>query len=96
MKQSTWLVGVVACLPLAANAQSPTDPNVAVPAVPYRSVFTDTPKGVETDTLEWKAANAQVGEFPRGHVDILKWEAAQPKPPAAAPASPSATETRKP
>lgn len=94
MKQFVWLSGVLACLPVAANAQSPTDPNVVVPTVQYRSVFIDTPKGVETDTLEWKAANAEVGQFTRGHIDILKWEAAQPKPPTPEPAT--ATKSGKP
>ena len=26
---------------------------------------------------DWKAANAAVAEFPRGHGDVLKWEKAQ-------------------
>lgn len=26
---------------------------------------------------DWKAANAAVAEFPRGHADVLKWEKAQ-------------------
>ena len=32
----------------------------------------------------WRAANDRVGAFPRGHIDILKWEARQ-APPALAP-----------
>jgi hypothetical protein len=27
--------------------------------------------------VDWKTANADVGRFPRGHVDLLKWEQAQ-------------------
>lgn len=88
------LCAVLACLPAFANAQSPADPSAGVPVVAYRSVFTDMPKGVETDTLDWKSANTQVGQFPRGHIDILKWEAAQRK--AAAPATPNAKDTGKP
>lgn len=88
LKKSLIWCGIWASVPLVAMAQSQaTDPASQVPAVSYRSVFTDTPKGVETDTLDWKAANAQVGQFLRGHIDILKWEAAQPKPPT--PASPT-------
>ncbi len=95
MKPSRRLLyAALACLPVAANAQSPADPAVAVPSVPYRSAFTDTPRGVETGSLDWKAANAQVGQFLRGHVDILKWEAAQRKAPA--PANPPTTDTGKP
>ncbi|MCZ4312936.1 hypothetical protein O4H66_05920 [Comamonadaceae bacterium G21597-S1] len=94
MKQTLLsLCGALACLPLAAHAQSPTDPAAPVPSVQYRSVFKDTPTGVETETLDWKAANAQVGQFLRGHIDILKWEAAQQKH---APATPAATESGKP
>ena len=50
------------------------NPAAIVPAVLYRSVFVDTPKGVETEELDWKKANADVGQFKRGHVDILQWE----------------------
>jgi hypothetical protein len=43
---------------------------------------------VETELVDWKKANADVGQFRRGHVDILRWEAEQarragkPAPPA--------------
>ncbi len=65
-----------------------TDPAAAVPPVVYQSVFADTPQGVEMQTTDWKKANAEVGQFRRGHVDILKWEEANPpaKPPNKAPA----------
>ena len=65
-----------------------TNPSAFVPAVQYRSVFVDTPKGVETGELDWKKANAEVGQFKRGHIDVLKWEEEQargraaPTPPA--------------
>lgn len=48
-----------------------------VPPVAYRSVFADLPQGVESTTLDWKAANATVGQFKRGHADLLKWEQEQ-------------------
>ena len=57
-----------------------TDPVAPVPPVSYQSVFVDTPKGVETQTEDWKKANAEVGQFKRGHIDILKWEEAQTPP----------------
>ena len=60
----------------AACAQSPADLSVRVLTVTYRSVFADTPTGVETQTLDWKRANADVAQFPRGHADVLKWEQA--------------------
>ena len=50
------------------------DPAVPVPAVLYRSVFIDTPTGVEAEEVDWRKANADVGQFKRGHVDILQWE----------------------
>ncbi len=98
MKKLFYQGAVLLCLPLIAMAQtSATDPAVSVPAVLYRSVFTDTPKGVETESLDWRAANAEVGKNLRGHMDILKWEAAQAKEqaakqpaPAGSPANPGA------
>ena len=27
--------------------------------------------------MDWKRANAEVGQFSKGHADILKWEANQ-------------------
>nr|WP_180317476.1 hypothetical protein [Delftia acidovorans] len=32
---------------------------------------------VETELTDWRQANAAVAEFPNGHMDILRWEAAQ-------------------
>ena len=54
------------------------DPAVPVPPVVYRPVFDGTPTGIETRTGDWKRANATVGDFRRGHIDLLKWEEAQP------------------
>lgn len=80
LKNFIYQGAVSLCLPFAAMAQTgATDPAASVPAVSYRSVFADTPKGVETETLDWRAANTEVGRNLRGHMDILKWEAAQAK-----------------
>ncbi len=75
---------------LAAHAQAPgsvrLDPtptleasqaSTPVPATAYRSVLADLPRGVEDTVLDWKAANATVGQFKRGHADLLKWEQEQ-------------------
>ena len=48
---------------------------------------------VETVETDWRNANAAVSAFPRGHADILVWEAAQAHPAkapttTAAPAAP--------
>ena len=85
MKSPLAGCAVWACLPLAALAQTPAaDPASPVPATVYQSVFTDTSKGVETGTVPWRQANASVGQFMRGHADILKWEAAQQQEAASA------------
>ena len=69
----------------AASADTP------VPPALYRSAFAGVPTGVEQTRVDWKKANADVGQFQRGHADLLKWEqeqakAANPSPsPAPAP-----------
>lgn len=75
--------------PEAANAaaEAAADAAAQVPRVGYRSVFQDTPTGVEEDRTDWRKANAEVGQFRRGHIDLLKWEAAQPR--GSAPADPA-------
>ena len=77
MKNILLLLGTLV-LPALAAAQTPVaDPAIPVPPVLYRSVFADTPSGVETESVDWKTANAEVGQFRKGHADILKWEAEQ-------------------
>lgn len=73
-----------------AAAPDPVDPAAAVPRPHYRSVFADTPTGVEQEAVPWKKANSEVGRFPRGHVDLLKWEQSQAGQAASAAAPPSA------
>ena len=76
----------------SAPAQSAADvvnPTAFVPAVPYRSVFVDTPTGVENEQADWKKANSEVGQFKRGHVDVLKWEADQAARQKMEPAAPA-------
>lgn len=45
-----------------------------VPALQYRSSLAQLPKGVEQSETDWKTANANVGQFQRGHIDLLQWE----------------------
>jgi hypothetical protein len=52
-------------------------PSAYAPPVQYRSVFVDTPTGIEIEETDWKKANAAVGQFKRGHIDILRAEEAQ-------------------
>ena len=86
------LLAAATCVP--ALAADPADPAAAVPQPEYRSVFEGQPAGVEEGSVDWKKANAAVAEFPRGHIDLLKWEerhlapaSTQGQPPAPAPAA---------
>ena len=97
-------LGLASMLPLGVWAQADvaiTDPKADVPAVVYQSVFKQSPTGVETESVDWKKANADVAQFPRGHVDILKWEEAQikaqklAKPPGENKASPMGADVGK-
>lgn len=75
------LLGLAA---LTARAADATDP--AAPAAPLQHPPLPASGAVVEGPGDWKAANAAVGEFPRGHADIVRWEAArQPAPTAAEP-----------
>lgn len=63
------------------------NPATPVPAATYRSVFAGLPAGVEQTAGDWKKSNADVGQFKRGHADLLKWEQSQGSQPAAPDAS---------
>jgi len=62
----------------AVSAGTPANPVV------YTSAFADLPRGLDVKSIDWKAANAAVGQFPRGHADLLKWEQNQPQDPTPA------------
>lgn len=59
---------------MAQSAASSSDPNAPVPALIYRSVFPGASQGLASDSVNWREANDQVGQFKRGHFDVLKWE----------------------
>lgn len=92
MKKTTLAALMAAWLPFGALAQplappSAADPAATVPAVPYRSVLGSpqaVPPSTEVNLADWVQANADVGRNLRGHLDILKWEAANPAPGEAA------------
>lgn len=70
----------------APSAAAVADPATPVPAPRYRSALAPEPRGAAPASTDWKAANAEVGQFRRGHSDLLKWEQTQgATPPAAAP-----------
>ena len=50
---------------------------VPVPPVVYQSVFATPSRGSASAEDNWKEANAAVGRFKRGHIDILKKESEQ-------------------
>jgi hypothetical protein len=52
-------------------------PGTPVPKAQYQSVFDGLPTGIEQSAVDWRAANATVGQFKRGHADLLKWEEEQ-------------------
>lgn len=67
-------------------------PAVFALAVPLWPAWAQTPPptppdnpGLNDARQQWREANERVGEFPRGHIDLLKWEQRH-LPPAAAPA----------
>ena len=71
----------------AASADTPVPPTL------YRSAFAGVPAGVEQTSVDWKKANADVGQFKRGHADLLKWEQEQARA-AQPPSSPTPSPTR--
>lgn len=95
---ATAIVSSLSFLSVSVMAQANvTDPGASVPPVVYQSVFNQSPTGVETKSVDWKKANAEVGQFKRGHVDILKWDESQAKDkPAGKPAMPPEAASVKP
>lgn len=100
MKKTFLAAWLAASIPYAVLAEPlAADPAAVVPLVPYRSALgspIDVPPATEVNLADWARANADVGRNLRGHIDILKWEAATPapadaadKPPAGQPLSPS-------
>jgi hypothetical protein len=88
MNKTQIFIASVLALPTWGFAQpasdirsDPAEPQTRVPATQYRSVFKDTPMGLEREQQDWKKANAEVGQFLRGHLDLLKLEEQNPKPP---------------
>ena len=51
--------------------------NPAAPTAPLKHQALTASGTIVTQPGDWKAANAAVAQFPRGHADVLKWEKAQ-------------------
>jgi hypothetical protein len=70
----------------AADPASPA-PAVSLPLPsPQRVDTPESPADLERARAVWREANRSVADFPRGHIDLLRWEAAQPQA-AATPAT---------
>lgn len=63
----------------AAQAATPDAP---VPALTYQSMPAVGTSALVRELDDWKSANATVGQYRRGHHDIVKWERAQAAPPS--------------
>lgn len=76
-------------LPTMAGAQAPAmaDPApAAVPQAPHAPlVYTpmQPQPGADTPLADWRTAHQAVAAFPRGHADIVRWEAGQGAAPQA-------------
>ncbi len=87
IRHSFFAAALLLASPTLALAQSgkktspplASDPSASVPAPLYQSAFQGLGKGVEMQSLNWTKANAEVGQFQRGHIDVLKWEGMQVK-----------------
>lgn len=49
----------------------------AAASLPLRHAALPASGAVQTELADWRQANAAVAEFPKGHMDILRWEAAR-------------------
>lgn len=69
---------------LQQQAATAANPETGAPPVRYQPMAPVGASALVVEREDWKAANATVGQYPRGHMDIIKWEKAQPPIPAAA------------
>ncbi len=58
-----------------AVAPLASDPTAGASPLQHRAM--PSSGSVEATYTDWRSANGAVGEFPRGHADILHWEAGQ-------------------
>lgn len=73
------LAGLLAAglLPMAAQSAPPYEPAAPVPAPRYAPLpLLGTPP--QLGEIDWRQANETVGQFTRGHIDILRWESENP------------------
>jgi len=100
----TTFIALALSLPLPALAQTPSAALVAsdpaTPTVPPALLARPTsgaetapelPTDIERARAIWQRANQRVAEFPRGHIDLLRWEAQNPAAPSVQPGETTAT-----
>jgi hypothetical protein len=78
MSPAAWAQTHSATTPSSAHVHGPQSGN---PSTSVPSATTDQPR------LTWQDANRAVGQFPRGHVDLLRWEQKNMAPPQVTPAN---------
>lgn len=85
MKRLTLLAAALAAaLPALASAAEASDPAAPVPPLAYRSLL-PAPTDLADPPVPWTQANQEVARFPRGHVDVLRWEERQERETGTAP-----------
>ena len=62
--------------PVLAETTAPYDPASSAPPVAYPGFDRLPEAGTTMGEDDWRSANDTVGAFSRGHIDILRWEAA--------------------
>lgn len=65
---------IAGLFPGLATAAQAYDPDTPTPPLSYAPLPKPTPLPALGED-DWRGANDTVGAFPRGHIDILKWEA---------------------
>ncbi len=85
---ATWLTGLAMTAAHATDPPPPAmraaDPHPASAAPPWQwpamgeTTPTEPPVDIDQARTIWQRANQSVAEFPRGHADLLRWEARQP------------------
>lgn len=88
-----WLCALALGLPALAGAQPQAAADLAPAAVPqaagaplvHPALAVQPLPGSDGPLADWRAAHQAVGAFPRGHADIVRWEAGQGSAPVQQP-----------
>ncbi len=66
------------------QAAAAANPQTSVAPVRYQAMPPVGASALPVEPGDWRASNATVGQYRRGHSDIVRWEKAQPPTPATA------------